>query len=53
MNGPLPITYGELKAYAELMAEPLNPWEVHSLRVMDTAFIDEAVKVSRASQKGA
>lgn len=47
MNGPLPISHAEIKAYCELMDEHLTPWEIETLRAMDVAFLTEALKIER------
>lgn len=39
MNGPLPISFPEIKAYIELLDNPLLPSEVRILKLMDTAFL--------------
>lgn len=44
INGPLPLSFTELKAYCELMNETLTPWEVETLKSMDRAFLDEVTK---------
>lgn len=45
MSGPLPITHSEIKAYAELMDLQFTPWEVSTLKVMDSAFLAESYKL--------
>lgn len=44
-NGPLPINYTELKAYADLSDDEFEPWEVDAIRLLDAAFIDEFSKL--------
>lgn len=50
MSGPLPISYLEVKAYAELMGECFEKWEVEALRQMDAAFIEESYKLQGSKQ---
>lgn len=40
-NGYLPISYSEIKAYCELMDEPMTPWEIGTLKMMDATFLDQ------------
>lgn len=50
-NGPLPISYTEMKAYAELTDTEFDPWEVETIRSMDRAFlaeVDEAQNKEKA-----
>lgn len=43
MSGlPEPLTYTEIKAYTELTFTELSHWEVNTLKLMDTVFINEA-----------
>lgn len=45
MNGPLPISYTEIKAYLELNCEELEAWEISCLKIMDRAFLEEYYKM--------
>lgn len=38
--GPLPISYSEIRAYAELMRWPLRPCDVEFIRAMDRAYMN-------------
>lgn len=46
VNGFLPISFSEIKAFCELTDEPLTPWEVETLKVMDRVFLDEIHKLN-------
>ena len=50
VNGPLPISHTDIKAYCELMQESLTPWEVETLRAMDNAYLDENYKLETAKE---
>ncbi len=39
VNGPMPISYVEIKTYCELMDENLTPWEIETIREMDREFL--------------
>lgn len=41
MSGPAALQYSELAAYANLTGEPLEPWEVKLIKVMDNAYLSE------------
>ena len=43
-NGPKPITYTELKSWAELTHAAPTVWEVNALRTMDRAYLNETGK---------
>jgi len=43
MNGPLPISYTELKAYSDLNDAELEPWEVNAIRLCDRVYIDKVM----------
>lgn len=45
MNGPQPLSYLEIKAYAELMGETFSPWEIEMLRAMDRAYLTATYKM--------
>jgi hypothetical protein len=38
-NGPLPITYQEIKSWQELTQTPLAPWEVKAIKKLDNIYI--------------
>ena len=46
--GPRAILNDELSAYCSLNAVHLDPWEVEALRMMDTAYLEEAYKIQKA-----
>lgn len=48
--GPFGISHIEIKAYSELMREPLEPWEVAAIRGMDSAYLDEAYKLQKPAE---
>lgn len=50
MNGPLPVTYHDIKAYSDLMGVSFAPWEVEILRAIDAAFLDENYKLDAAKE---
>jgi hypothetical protein len=52
MSGPLPTTYTEIKAYAELMGQELTPIEVATLVSMDRAFIEESYGLLQGANNG-
>lgn len=39
INGLLPITYTEIKAWMELTETVLTPWEISTLKRLDSVFI--------------
>jgi hypothetical protein len=41
LNGPLPIAFNEIAAYAWLFTIPIEPRHVVVLKAMDAAFLDE------------
>lgn len=45
MNGPLPISYVEIKAYVDLKEEILEPWEVDFIKHLDRVFLEEYYKM--------
>lgn len=45
MNGPLPTSFTELKAFCELMDISLDPWEVETLQAMDAAYLEATYEV--------
>lgn len=51
MNGPMPITYTEIKAYNELTDAALEPWEVDAIRLMDRVFIQETSMIINKEPK--
>lgn len=40
MNGPNPVSFSEIEAYARLYQLPIEPRHVASLRAMDETFLD-------------
>lgn len=43
-NGPLSITFLELKAWSELYGYDLQPWELDIIRRLDDAWLEEVNK---------
>lgn len=41
--GPNPVTWGEIKAYCEVMRVQLDPWEVEALKAVDDAYLASLV----------
>lgn len=41
MNGPLPLSFVEIKAYGELKDINFEPWEIDAIKIMDRAFLSE------------
>lgn len=39
MNGPLPISYSEIKAWSELTDTPVSPFDVEVLKKIDALFL--------------
>lgn len=39
MNGPLPISFSEIKAWSDLTATPVNPLEVEILKKIDNLYV--------------
>lgn len=48
-NGPLPLTWSELLAWAALTATPVSAWEARMLRALDMVWLDvwQAVQPKR------
>lgn len=46
MAGANPITFAEIEAFARLMRQPLEPWQVAILLDMDAAWLGHAMKGS-------
>ena len=46
-SGPSPITYEGIQAFMDVTGEPLDPWEVDVIKVLDAEFI----RASKASQR--
>ena len=42
--GPLPLTYSEIKAWSELTKTDTAAWEVETLKALDRAYLNEAMK---------
>jgi hypothetical protein len=42
-NGPLAISFTELKAFSELLDITLEPWEVRALLRLDAAYIEASM----------
>lgn len=42
-GSPLPITYAEILAYATLMEDHLEPWEVSMVKTLDLIFMENGV----------
>lgn len=42
MNGPLPITYSEIKAWKELTNDPINSRDIVTLKKLDRIYLEEA-----------
>ncbi len=51
-NGPLPLAWSELLAWASLTATPVSPWEARLLRALDMVWIDvwQSVQPPRPDQ---
>jgi hypothetical protein len=47
--GPVPISYGDIAAYMRLLDQPLQPWEVETLRGLDDAYLTAAAEAAAAS----
>lgn len=43
-SGPMPLSSGEIKAWAELSGLELDPWEFRVIRTMDRAFLEAVAK---------
>ncbi len=50
-NGPLPISFLEIKAFCELTGEVLTPWEVETIKLLDAAYLDEVDKLGEQTSK--
>lgn len=50
LNGQMPITYLEIKAYLELNDVDLSPQEVQLIKVMDRAYLQEVAKLSKEQE---
>jgi hypothetical protein len=50
-NGAEALSYPDFKAYAELMDEELEPWEVDALHRCDVAYLNEMSKLQQARHK--
>lgn len=53
-QGPSPIAYAEIEAWARLMGYALRPWHVDVLRAMDAALIrqfGEEIKRQKGARK--
>lgn len=53
-NGPSPISFAEVEAWARLNGYPLRPWHVAVIRAMDSALIrafGEEVKRQQGARK--
>lgn len=48
-DGPAPITFAEIEAYARLMRLPLEPRHIAIIRAIDRAWIDKAARTERPS----
>lgn len=51
-SGANPISYLEIKSYCDLMNETLSPWEIDTIRLMDTAFLDESQQILQQQKDG-
>jgi hypothetical protein len=51
MNGPGPITYAEIAAYATMMKEIITPWEVAAIRRVDDAVLDVIAQKRREARR--
>ena len=49
--GPSPITYTEIKAWAELLNIYPSPWEVGMLKVMDNKYLNVVNKLEQKKIK--
>jgi len=38
-NGPNPITYSEIRAWKEVTQNPLHPWELEAVKLLDDIYI--------------
>lgn len=43
-NGPMPLSFSEIQAWAHLTKTDLSAWEVSALKQIDQAFLLEAMK---------
>ena len=43
-TGPAPLTYTEIKAWAELTKQDPEAWEIEVLKRIDRTFISESLK---------
>jgi|TARA_R110000787_G_scaffold26630_1_gene74410 hypothetical protein len=39
MNGPLPIDYGQIKAWKELTETSISPWEIEAIKRLDLEYM--------------
>jgi hypothetical protein len=39
MNGPLPISYEQIKALKELTETSISPWEIEAIRKLDLEYL--------------
>ena len=39
MNGPLPISYEQIKAWKELTETSILPWEIEAIRKLDAEYM--------------
>mgnify|MGYP003679058543 FL=1 len=39
MNGPLPIGYGQIKAWKELTETSISPWEIEAIKRLDLEYM--------------
>jgi len=45
-NGLMPISYLELKAYADVTDTQFEPWEVDLIKVMDRALLEAVAEIA-------
>lgn len=45
--GPNALTFTEIQAWSDLSDQPLSPWEVRALKVMDAEYLTAAAKLEK------